>query len=324
MLNANKALVRWYYAEALGGLSDIEQVISSTFVDHHFPPGLPAGPAGVRQFFQNILGSIFSDMKIEHDFMLAEGDKVECHFALVARHTGEFAGIKPKGNLIRCPAVSTFRIEDGKLAEAWEIFDSGNLFQQMRAGGGSAPDNQQFYDANGSFNQEAAKRAYLDFLQQAGYPVNDTIAGKLFVSDFGLGRFTEAGLGGILWWGDEPHNFSGLDAFLLPGQIIPEHWHVQVRDIPAKMESWLVRHGEIYAYAEGAPTPTMKAKLAGADAANVTVKCERVLGVGDIAGISRPLEKHWMQAGPQGAIFTEFSTFHTGEAVKFTDAKIKF
>ncbi len=133
MSEANKALVRRYYAEAMGGLSGIEQVVSTTFVDHHFPPGLPAGPAGVRQFFQNILSGIFSDLKIEHDFMLAEGNKVDCHFAAVARHTGEFAGIKPKGNLIRCPAISTFRIEDGKLAEAWEIYDSGNLLQQMQA-----------------------------------------------------------------------------------------------------------------------------------------------------------------------------------------------
>ena len=133
MSGANKALVRRYYTEALGGLSGIEQVVSPIFVDHHFPPGVPAGPAGVRQFFQNILGGIFSDMKIEHDFMLAEGNKVDCHFVLVAKHTGEFAGIRPKGNIIRCPAVSTFRIEDGKLAEAWEIFDSGNLFEQMRA-----------------------------------------------------------------------------------------------------------------------------------------------------------------------------------------------
>ena len=133
MSEANKGLVRRYYAEAMGGLSGIENVVSATFVDHHFPPGLPAGPAGVRQFFQTILGGIFSDMKIEHDFMLAEGNKVDCHFALVARHTGEFAGIEPNGNIIRCPAVSTFRIEAGKLAEAWEIFDSGSLFQQMRA-----------------------------------------------------------------------------------------------------------------------------------------------------------------------------------------------
>jgi predicted ester cyclase len=131
MSETNKALVRRYYAEAMGGLANIEQVVSATFVDHHFPPGLPPGPAGVRQFFQ-ILGGIFSDMKIEFDFLLAEGDKVDCHFALVAKHTGEFAGIPPKGNLIRCPAISTFRVEGGKLAEGWEIFDSGNLLQQMR------------------------------------------------------------------------------------------------------------------------------------------------------------------------------------------------
>ncbi len=192
------------------------------------------------------------------------------------------------------------------------------------AGRFSGLDNKQFYDANGAFNQEAAKRVYLDFLKQSGYPVNDIVASKLFVSDFGLGRFTEAGLGAIVWCGDEKYKYSGLDAYLLPGQIIPEHWHVRVRDIPEKMESWLVRHGEIYTYAEGDPTPNMKAKLADADAANITVKHERILCVAEIAGISHPLEKHWMQAGPQGAIFTEFCTFHSGEAVKFTDQKIKF
>lgn len=133
MSEANKALVRRYYAAAMGDLPDLEQVVSAAFVDHHFPPGLPTGPAGVRQFFQKILGGVFSEMRIEHSFMLAEGDRVDCHFALVARHTGEFAGIVPKGRVIRCPAISTFRIEGGRLAEAWELFDSGDLFQQMRA-----------------------------------------------------------------------------------------------------------------------------------------------------------------------------------------------
>jgi len=185
-------------------------------------------------------------------------------------------------------------------------------------------DSKQFYDAAGKFDAEAAKRVYLSFLKQHGYPVNEAIASKIFVSDFGLGRFTEAGLGAIVWHGDEKNNYSGLDAYLLPGQIIPEHWHVKVGDIPPKMESWLVRSGEIYTYAEGAPTPNMKATLASGDAPFITVKTERVLRVGEIASVSRPLEKHWMQAGPQGAIFTEFSTFHTGEAVRFTDPKIKF
>jgi predicted ester cyclase len=131
MLDDNKQLVRRYYQQALGDLSGIEQIVAVDFVDHHFPPGLPVGPEGVRQFF-GILGNIFSDMRIEIDFLLAEGDRVDCHFALHARHTGEFAGIAPQNRAIRCPAISTFRIAQGRLAEAWEIFDSGDLLRQMQ------------------------------------------------------------------------------------------------------------------------------------------------------------------------------------------------
>ena len=132
MLEENKRLVRRYYQQAMGDLSGIEQVVASDFVDHHFPPGLPAGPEGVRRFFQEVLGGIFSDMRIDIDFLLAERDRVDCHFTLFARHTGEFAGIAPQGREIRCPAISTFRMAGGKLAESWEIFDSGDLLRQMR------------------------------------------------------------------------------------------------------------------------------------------------------------------------------------------------
>ena len=54
----------------------------------------------------------------------------DCH---ALSEAGEFAGVPPNGNLVRLPAISTFRVENGKLAEAWEIFDSGSFFQQLRA-----------------------------------------------------------------------------------------------------------------------------------------------------------------------------------------------
>jgi predicted ester cyclase len=132
MLEDNKRLVRRYYEQAMGDLSGIEQIVANGFVDHHFPPGLPTGPEGVRRFFQEVLGGIFSDMRIDIDFLLADGDRVDCHFTLSARHTGQFAEIAPRGKAIRCGAISTFRIADGKLAEAWELFDSGDLLRQMR------------------------------------------------------------------------------------------------------------------------------------------------------------------------------------------------
>jgi predicted ester cyclase len=132
MLDENKALVRRYYDQVMGDLAEIESLVANDFVDHHFPPDTPPGPAGVRQFFQGFAATVFSDMRVEIDFLLAEGDRVDCHFVFHARHTGEMAGIAPRGNTIRLPAISTFRIADGKLAEAWEIFDSGTLLGQMR------------------------------------------------------------------------------------------------------------------------------------------------------------------------------------------------
>lgn len=133
MLEENKQLVRRYYDTVMGDLAEIQQIVSADFVDHHFPPGLPRGPESVRKFFSEIAPGIFSDMRINIKQLIAEGDWVDCHFVLLATHTGDFGGVAPKGNAIRCPAISTFRIQDGKLAEAWEIFDSGDLVRQMQA-----------------------------------------------------------------------------------------------------------------------------------------------------------------------------------------------
>ena len=133
MLEENKKLVRRYYELVAGDLAGIEEVVTADFVDHHFPPDTPPGAEGVRQFFTQFIPSFSSDLRIEIDFLLAEGDRVDCHLVALFKHTGELAGVVPKGNQLRVPAVSTFRIVGGKLAEAWEIYDSGDMFRQMQA-----------------------------------------------------------------------------------------------------------------------------------------------------------------------------------------------
>ena len=133
MLEDNKRLVRRYYELVAGDLRGIDEVVTADFVDHHFPPDTPAGPQGVRQFFTEFIPTFFSDLRIEMDFLLAEGDRVDAHFVALFKHTGEFAGIAPKGNQLRIPAISTFRIAGGQLAEAWELYDSGDMLRQIEA-----------------------------------------------------------------------------------------------------------------------------------------------------------------------------------------------
>jgi hypothetical protein len=186
--------------------------------------------------------------------------------------------------------------------------------------------NGDFYDAAGKFNQEAAKKAYLALCRWFGYPANENFRKNLSVTDFALGRFTEVGLGCCVWVDDKKGNYCTLEIVLLPNQMIPEHWHValEAEGVPAKMESWLVRYGATFTYGEGEPAKSLAVKIPEKEKAFVTVRHETPLRPGEVTGISHPLEKHWQQAGPEGAIITEISTYHAGAAVKFTDPAIKF
>ncbi|MFA5518488.1 MAG: ester cyclase [Spirochaetota bacterium] len=134
MLEKNKELVRRFYeVSTTPGCPGMDQIVAADYHDHHFLPTLPKGPEGVRQWNEDVLASVFSDIKIEIDFMVAEGNKVDCHFYLVGKHTGPWGDVQPKGNDMRLLCISTFRIADGKIAEGWELFDSGGMIEQMKA-----------------------------------------------------------------------------------------------------------------------------------------------------------------------------------------------
>jgi D-lyxose ketol-isomerase len=186
--------------------------------------------------------------------------------------------------------------------------------------------NSDFYDAQGKFNEKAAKEAYLRLIEKSGLPMSDNLRKNLAVSDFSLGRFAEVGLGFMLWVDEKEADYASIEIVLLPNQMIPEHWHVAIdgENVKPKRESWIVRWGSTFTYAEGEPTAKLSVKIHDSEAKYVTVKHETALKVGEVTGIKKAEEKHWQQAGPQGAIITEVSTYHTGAAVRFTNPNIKF
>lgn len=185
--------------------------------------------------------------------------------------------------------------------------------------------NEHFY-REGKFQEEAAKNAYFDLCHYFGYPRYETVRRNLFVTDFGLGRFTEVGLGAVVWMNEKQANYASLEVFLLPHQVIPEHWHVAIEaeGVAPKMESWTVRYGATFAYGEGEPTSRLSITLPEKEKPFLTVMHETPLRPGEVTGIRKPLEKHWQQAGPEGCILTETSTYHTPAAVRFTNPAIKF
>jgi len=186
------------------------------------------------------------------------------------------------------------------------------------------PQNSDFYDTSGAFQADKARQAYFDMMTRFGYPIPPKLREEMWAVDFKLDDFVNVGMGGIFWWNNKEYGFFGHEIFLLPGQMIVEHAHVALDDIPPKVESWLVRHGMVYTFGEGEETRPMPIELPRSQEKFITARCCQRLLPGEVAGLNRPEAKHFMIAGPEGAIVTEFATFHDNKCLRFTNPGVKF
>ena len=181
-------------------------------------------------------------------------------------------------------------------------------------------DNSYFYGPDGKFLPDKAKDAYIAVMKFHGYPEYAKIREKLWVSDYGLGKFAEVGLGCVMWVNNEKDHYMLMDIYLLPNQMLPEHWHIAGETNPAKREGWLVRYGLSHVVGEGeanlgADVKVPKIHMGG----QASVKHEVVAKPGDFVPLNREGAHHWQFAGPQGAIITEAANVHTGPAVRHAD-----
>ena len=187
--------------------------------------------------------------------------------------------------------------------------------------------NEDFYSA-GKFQAEKAREAYLDMMRRHGYPLHlehaKMWATDFWVTDFGLGDFVNVGMGGIFWVNSQEHNYFAHEIFLLPGQMIVEHAHEATAKGKAKMESWQVRHGSVYAFGEEGNEPPAGLVLPKSQEKYITVKRCYEIVAGQIRTLNRLTAKHFMMGGPSGAIVSEYASFHDNDGLRFTNPNVKF
>jgi len=183
--------------------------------------------------------------------------------------------------------------------------------------------NEDFYQ-DGKFQVEKAKQAYFGMMAAHGYPVPESLRTNMWATDFALDDFVKVGMAGIFWINSQESGYFAHEIYLLPGQMIVEHGHEPTAKGRAKMESWHVRYGSIYTMGEeGGPLPP-ELKLAKSQEKFITVSKCKVLRAGEIGTLNRVGAKHFMVAGPEGAIVTEYGTFHDNDGLRFTNPKVKF
>lgn len=161
-------------------------------------------------------------------------------------------------------------------------------------------------------------RVALEFYKKANIILTEREKQNIEVADFGKGMVRDVGLQLVVYVNTD--RVCAKEMVLLPGQTCPEHKHIPTNGMAGKEETFRCRYGEVYLYVSGDKnTDSIKAKL---PPSNVTVFHEIILKSGEQYTIM-PETLHWFQAGPDGAVISEFSTHSTDETDVFTDKEIK-
>jgi D-lyxose ketol-isomerase len=157
-------------------------------------------------------------------------------------------------------------------------------------------------------------------LTDAGIAVADGETAAIEVTDFGRGSPERVGLQVLVYVNTE--RVCAKEMVFRPWQICPEHRHPPQPDNVGKEETFRCRAGEAYVYLPGEPTTDARARVDDDLRGGFTVWNETVLRPGDEVTVP-PDTLHWIQAGPEGAIVSEFSTHSEDPLDRFTDPIIQ-
>jgi steroid delta-isomerase-like uncharacterized protein len=127
----NRALLRRWFDEVwnTGSAAAINQMLASHAVVHGFGIDL-RGPEAFKPF-HSAYRNAFPDVTIKVDDVVAEGDLVAARWSGKGTHRGEGLGFPATGRRVDFSGTVFARIEQGKIVEAWNMFNQLEMLQQL-------------------------------------------------------------------------------------------------------------------------------------------------------------------------------------------------
>jgi predicted SnoaL-like aldol condensation-catalyzing enzyme len=110
-------------------LTRLEYFMKEDYIQHN--ADVPQGREGFRSFFEQTFKAM-PDFKYTLNKIIAEENMVWIYCTTTATHTdAPWLDVEPRGNRLKFNVVDIFRIEDGKIAEHWDVADTLSLFGQL-------------------------------------------------------------------------------------------------------------------------------------------------------------------------------------------------
>ena len=164
----------------------------------------------------------------------------------------------------------------------------------------------------------AARERAAKMIRAAGIVVSDQEIEAMDVADFGLSHLQAEGAEIVSLMDTDKIALRVIAQ--LPGQTEPEHWHIGFDGYEGKQETLRVIWGTLRLYLPGEDTLQEGVVPKGKENC-YTVKHEIIMKPTDT--ITMPVgQKHWFQAGDEGAVFYTISTLAVDAKDPFTDPAV--
>jgi len=113
-------------ARDTGSFGDIH---TESYIQHsgRSPNGLAAQVENFRTIFARM-----PDVEARVEDRIIQCDKIVARMTFSATHTQPMQGIAPTGRRFTLRTIDIWRVENGKLAEHWDIVDYAGLLKQLR------------------------------------------------------------------------------------------------------------------------------------------------------------------------------------------------
>jgi steroid delta-isomerase-like uncharacterized protein len=126
----NKALALQAFEEILskGNFSRAGQFYATDFINH----GLyQDGNLEEDQSVLKGLHQAFSELVIQPQKLMAEGDLVTIYWTARGRNTGAANGIPATGRRVHSSGIIIWRVVDGRIKEQWSVCDQLSMMEQL-------------------------------------------------------------------------------------------------------------------------------------------------------------------------------------------------
>lgn len=131
MSAADEAVVRRFYEQMNNERKN--ELAPELFTESHVmhDPQVPSGtgPQGMADTVAVYQTAVDGHWNIEEIF--STDDRVVVRWTGSGTHVAELNGIPPTGKKISVDAISVHRMEGGKIAETWEVWDTLGFLQQL-------------------------------------------------------------------------------------------------------------------------------------------------------------------------------------------------